>query len=95
MTDELAPLRRRIDACDEQIVQLINERLKVALEVGELKTREGLPIRIPEREDEIIAKILKLNKGPCPSDVLKKVYRILIDTAVGLEESLDSSRPKK
>lgn len=95
MTDELTPLRRHIDECDEHIVRLINERLKVALEVGQLKTREGLPIRIPEREDEVIGKVLKLNKGPCPPEVLKKVYRILIDAAVGLEESLDSPRPKK
>lgn len=95
MTDEMTSFRRRIDECDEQLVRLINERLKVAQEVGHFKAERGMTIRIPEREKEVIAKALKLNEGPCPPETLEKVFRILIDTAVALEESLDSSSPKQ
>ncbi len=95
MTDELTPFRRRIDECDEKIVRMINERLKVCREVGELKSAQGITVRIPEREEEVIAKAIGLNDGPCPPEVLEKIFRILIDTAVALEESLDSARPEQ
>jgi chorismate mutase len=93
MTDEMASFRRRIDECDKQIVRLINERLNVAQEVGQFKAARGMTIRIPEREKEVITKALGLNDGPCPPETLEKVFRILIDTAVSLEESLDSASP--
>ena len=95
MTDELTPFRRRIDECDEKIVRMINERLKVCREVGEFKFAQGIAVRIPEREEEVIAKAIGLNDGPCPPEVLEKIFRILIDTAVALEESLDSARPEQ
>ena len=95
MTDELAPFRRRIDECDEKLVRLINERLRVAREVGQLKAAKGMTVRIPEREREVIARALEVSEGPCPPEILEKVFRILIDTAVALEESLDSARPEQ
>ena len=87
MTEGLAELRRRIDECDEALVRLINERLKVCQEVGEFKTRREMEVRIPEREREVIPKALDLNEGPCPPDVVEKIFRLLIDTAVALEEN--------
>lgn len=94
MTDELSPFRRRIDECDEKLVRLINERLKVAREVGQFKAAKGMTVRIPEREREVITRALALNEGPCPPEILEKVFRILIDTAVAMEESLGSARPE-
>ena len=87
MTEGLAELRRRIDECDEALVRLINERLKVCQEVGEFKSRREMEVRIPEREREVISKALDLNEGPCPPDVVEKIFRLLIDTAVALEEN--------
>ncbi len=87
MKEGLAGLRRRIDECDEALLRLINERLKVCLEVGEFKTRREMEIRNPEREREVISKALDLNEGPCPPDVVEKFFRLLIDTAVALEEN--------
>ena len=87
MTEGLAGLRRRIDECDEALVRLINERLKVCQEVGEFKTQRKMEIRIPEREREVISKALDLNEGPCPPEVVEKIFRLLIDTAIALEEN--------
>ena len=56
MDDELAEFRRRIDDCDAQIIQLINQRLKICQEVGDFKTDHGMEIRIPGREREVISK---------------------------------------
>ena len=86
MADGLSGFRERIDACDAQIVRLINDRLKICLEVGEYKSALGIAVKDEAREGEVLARVLNGNEGPCPPDVLKQIYRILIDTAVRLEE---------
>ena len=86
MADGLSGFRERINACDEQITSLINERLKICLEIGEYKSARGIAVKDEARESEVIARILDCNGGPCPPEVLEQIYRILIDTAVRLEE---------
>ncbi|MBI3025559.1 MAG: chorismate mutase [Candidatus Tectomicrobia bacterium] len=93
MTDGLAALRRRIEECDAEIVRWINERLKVCQEVGRLKNERGMEVRAPEREREVIGKALRLNEGPCAPEALEKLFRLLIDAAVALEEQ--EQRPGK
>ncbi len=92
MTDPLDELRRRIDECDDEIVRLINERLRVCEEVGRFKEERGMEVRVPSREEEVIARALEVSEGPCPPDVLEKVLRILIDAAVALESGRSPSR---
>ncbi len=86
MADGLSGFRERIDACDAQIVRLINDRLKICLEIGEYKSARGIAVKDEAREGEVLARVLGESEGPCPPDVLKQIYRILIDTAVRLEE---------
>jgi len=95
MTDDLAALRRRIEECDARIVRWINERLKVCQEVGRFKSGRGMEVRAPEREREVIAKALRLSEGPCSPEVLEKVFRLLIEAAVSLEEQEQPSRGKR
>ena len=85
MSQELSDFRSEIDALDEKIVELINKRLQVCLEVGNFKNLHGIAVRDSKREEELMTKLLENNKGPCPPDILEKIYRILIETAVSLE----------
>ncbi len=55
MTNPLADQRRQIDAIDEKLLKLLGERNGLAAEVLETKIASGLPIFVPEREDEKIA----------------------------------------
>ncbi len=86
MSDGLSGFRERIDACDVQIIRLINDRLKICLEVGEYKNARGIAVKDEGRENEVFARVLGSNDGPCPPETLEQIYRILIDTAVRLEE---------
>ena len=85
MSEELSDFRSEIDALDDKILELINKRLRVCLEVGNFKSIHGIAVRDSKREEELIGKLLENNKGPCPPDILEKIYRILIETAVSLE----------
>lgn len=86
----LLPLRGRIDALDEQILDLLNQRARAAREVGQAKldfdTEE--PILRPEREAAVIRRLQGLNTGPFPAQAVDAVWNEIISTCRGLESRL-------
>ena len=48
---DLEPIRHKIDALDKQLVELLNERLALAAEIGKLKRSAGGQIYVAEREN--------------------------------------------
>ncbi|MCW8994864.1 MAG: bifunctional chorismate mutase/prephenate dehydrogenase [Psychromonas sp.] len=52
----LSKLRDQIDAVDQQLIDLLAERLRLVGKVGEVKTKHGLPIYAPDREAAMISK---------------------------------------
>ncbi len=63
MTNKLDTLREKIDAIDNQMVDLLNERMGIVKEVGDLKKSTGGSIYRPEREKAILARLEKRSKG--------------------------------
>ena len=58
--------RKKIDAIDSAMLQLLNLRTELALEVGRLKGEQGVQLRVPARERQILARMKRLNPGPLP-----------------------------
>jgi chorismate mutase / prephenate dehydratase len=81
-------LRSQIDAIDAKLVELLNERAKVVVEVGKLKNRDHAPIYSPDREKAVIDKILTANKGPLPDKVLAAIWRELMSGSFILERPI-------
>ena len=52
----LDDLRKRIDAIDSQIVDLLERRARVAAEIAEVKRELGRPMHDPEREQRVFAR---------------------------------------
>ena len=61
---ELAQLRDQIDSLDHQLLHLLNQRARVAEQVGEVKKREGSTFFRPDRVAQVIEKIKTANPGP-------------------------------
>lgn len=55
MVAELTALRDQIDEVDKALLDLLAKRLALVAEVGEVKSRYGLPIYVPEREATMLA----------------------------------------
>lgn len=93
LSDRLAPLRARIDSLDEQILDLLNQRARAALEVGEAKLDfdAGGPILKPEREALIIRRLQELNGGPFPAEAVEAVWSQIISACRGLESVLTAA----
>jgi len=77
--------RRRMDEIDRQLVELLNERSRCALEVGRLKQAAGMPIYQPAREDEVLANAARNNKGPLSNAAIRRLFERIIDEARSAE----------
>jgi chorismate mutase len=83
--DPIAPLRRRIDELDEQLVRLLNERASCALEIGRVKEERGLAIYQPERERDVLDHVTRVGTGPLDASALRRLFERIIDEARRLE----------
>jgi chorismate mutase len=83
--ERLAPLRQRIDALDEQIVRLLNERASCALEIGRVKEALGLALYQPERERDVLEHVTGINTGPLDEGAVRRLFERIIDEARRLE----------
>lgn len=84
----LEDLRKKIDAIDEQLVELINQRAQIVVEVGNLKQADSTPVYVPHREKAVLDKIAQLNKGPLPDKTLQAIWRELMSGSFFLERPL-------
>jgi chorismate mutase/prephenate dehydratase len=84
-SDALAALRVKIDQLDQQLLQLLNDRARVAQEVGEIKRAEGSPFFRPDRVAQVINKITHGNPGPLLNDHVAAIWREIMSACLALE----------
>lgn len=84
--DRIDQLRNEIDALDEQIVGMLNERARKALEIGTVKLELGDPIYAPAREAKVLLRVAEKNDGPLSSECLQAIYSDLMSCCRTLEE---------
>ncbi len=90
---ELQALRVRIDSLDEKILELISQRARCAQEVGRIKMatlaegEEAIFYR-PERETQVLKRIMELNKGPLDNEEMARLFREIMSTCLALEQPL-------
>src|SRR5579884_209683 len=80
--------RKAIDKLDAQIVQLLNQRTRHVLEIGDIKLKAGEEIYAPHRERAVLHRIAKLNHGPITNESLQAIYREIMSSALSLEKSM-------
>lgn len=90
-TQTIDELRTAIDRIDDGIVELLNERSRVVLEVGKLKSVSNQQFHVPGRERQIYERLLGDNSGPFPNDALRSVYREIISACLSLESPMKVS----
>jgi chorismate mutase len=83
---ELSDWRKRIDALNLQLLELLNERAKCAQAIGELKKKKMLPVYDPAREQQVFEAVLGRNQGPLPDEAIQRIFECIMIEHRRLEE---------
>lgn len=82
---ELGRLREGIDAIDDDLLRLVNERAKLARRIGEIK--QGNIYR-PEREAQVLRRVAERNPGPLSAVAAQRIVREVMSACLALEQPL-------
>lgn len=90
---QLQALRVRIDSLDQKILELISERALCAQEVGKVKMAElaegeTAVFYRPEREAQVLKRIMELNPGPLDNEEMARLFREIMSACLALEQPL-------
>jgi chorismate mutase/prephenate dehydratase len=81
----LAQLRVQIDSLDARLLALLNDRARVAEQVGRLKREEGTPFFRPDRAAQVLAKMQAANPGPLRGEHVAAIWREIMSACLALE----------
>jgi len=76
---KLEEFRVLIDALDQRLVALLNERAQVVEEIGRVTRSTDLPIYEPKREEQVFANVTGSNRGPLSLEALRRIFERIID----------------
>jgi chorismate mutase/prephenate dehydratase len=87
---DLGKIRERIDEVDERIQSLINERARLAQQVGISKGKLASAVDYyrPEREAEVLRKIRARNEGPLRDEEMLRLFREIMSACLAQQEPL-------
>jgi chorismate mutase / prephenate dehydratase len=71
-------LRKKIDQIDEKVVALLNDRASLALRIGHSKRLNNTEVYVPAREQEVLRRVCRLNRGPLSEQAIRGVFREVI-----------------
>lgn len=86
MSEQLKQHRDQIDAIDEQVLKLVNERAALARAIGSLKD-DGVIYR-PEREAQVLRRLQANNAGPLSNEAVSNIFRSVMSNCRALEKAL-------
>lgn len=82
---ELGKYRDQIDAIDQEVLKLLNKRAALAQEIGEVKAKTDAPVMRPEREVQVLDRLVAANKGPLQTEHLNVLFKEIMSACRSLE----------
>lgn len=86
MAPGIPQLRQAIDELDRQIVELLAERLRLVMRVGEVKRGLGLDVYDPARERELFERVSRAAPEPLTAAMAQRIFQCIIEESRGLEQ---------
>lgn len=88
MSEALNELRKRINEIDQSLVGLLDERIRLAGEIGKTKVRDGVPFFDPAREEDVLERAEGSSDGSFPVPALRRIFREIISASISLQKKL-------
>ena len=96
LQDEMADIRRVIDELDDGLVALLARRQRQIERAARVKPALGVPAHVPERVDEVLARVLGAARRESMSvELALNLWTAVIEWSIGYEERLMGDRAPK
>jgi len=83
----IADLRKEIDELDEQLLKTLAKRMSLALEVAKHKKENGIPLKQPEREEQLVSYRKQMAKELGLSEnFVEELWKAIIKESLRIEE---------
>jgi chorismate mutase len=83
---EIEAFRKAIDDVDHRILELVAERMRVVLAVGDYKREHDLAVYDPERERDMLSRLAAAAPSPLDGETVRRIFERLIDESRRLEQ---------
>jgi chorismate mutase len=93
LSRKLIKRRKELDLINHKLLALLNQRLRISLEIGKVKKEMGKKIHDTEREREILDRLKRKNRGPLKERDLKKIFMTIMN--VCRQSQIQTYRPSK
>jgi chorismate mutase len=77
-SQKLKTKRKVLDLIDQKLLTLLNQRLRIALEIGKIKKAMSKKIYDPRREKEVLERLKRKNIGSLKEEDLKKIFKTIM-----------------
>ena len=93
LSRKLIKRRKELDLINQKLLTLLNQRLRITLEIGKVKKEMGKKIYDTEREKEILDRLKRKNRGPLKEKDLRKIFTTIMK--VCRESQIQAYQPSK
>lgn len=81
----LKMIRAELGRVDCEILRMLNERARLAMEVGRVKKDEGLEVYDPSQESRVYSRLKEANEGPLRDADIGRIFREIISCSRNLQ----------
>lgn len=86
--EDLRQLRDAIDTIDGKLLALLNDRARLAQEIGRIKERNGRPVYAPERAEQLMRRLAEKSTGPLDAAAIRAIYIEIMSASLALEKEM-------
>ncbi|WP_066504048.1 chorismate mutase [Abyssisolibacter fermentans] len=84
----LDKLRDEIDMIDKELVEILEKRMKIAMDVGKYKKENGLPILNKEREKQVLERISNYVEDDNLKKYILELFQSIMDESKELQKNI-------
>jgi len=86
MSRTLEELRREMDGVNLELLRLVSRRGMLVRNIFALKAGQGLPAHAPDREREMLERVVGQNSGPYSDQVIRHLFGEIFAASLTLTE---------
>ena len=89
----LEELRIKTDAIDTEIMTLLNKRVSLAVEIGDIKAKAGMKVVDVGNAIRILNRVSRLNEGLMRADTVESIFRPILEESRRIQREASEKPP--